>query len=681
MARTQRVSIDNLGGGINSDMRDHEINPSESPDNLRNIRTDGNSKKPRKGFSTTGSDLGSTPIRGIFGFDRDSSSDDTLLVSWNQDIYEFDVNTSTWGINIETTQTVDSLANFTKYKDWAFVFNGTDEIGRVSTQNVTFANITGTGIAFVDSNPDTITDTGNGFVTAGFVNGDKIVVSGSASNDGTYTIATVVAGTITLDAGDSLTAEGTGATVTIVKQLQASDTSSKLAANWTLSTGTYDVVFSNGDERVVTLTNGATTATWTTGLTTTATQAATTVGYDEPATKPDSISQSSDFTPLFGDLYLNSMITGGVPTAPNTFFISKPATSASPSDIYDFSGAVSGGGADEILAKNRATAVKELSGFAVLFTIKGALLMKGFKDYNSTAVPNVEPIKGADGCVNQKSAVVVGNDCFYLTPNKEIRSVRKAFAETVTAEIANISRKINPTLQALIDDSFAADSNGYYDRKNQLVKFHVREVGSSFPNICITGYLNEADEEGNPKWLIDDGKAFGDGTFWENKSITSSAVRGRLYEDETGLADEDNAPIPTVWDTKNFNGNAPTIRKRYRNINVYGFIAATTALTIKVFVDDDEKSSVTVDSNDVGSAELGGIATEPVGEYSVGDDDVIGEAQELLEFVKRIPIRVTGKKLKLRFETDQINTDYIISDIDYDAIILGKQNVPIGEKL
>ena len=73
-------------------------------------------------------------------------------------------------------------------------------------------------IAFVEGNADadTITDSGNGFLTAGFQPGDQLTVSGSASNDGTYVIATVVAGTITLLRRNDLTTEGAGATVKLV---------------------------------------------------------------------------------------------------------------------------------------------------------------------------------------------------------------------------------------------------------------------------------------------------------------------------------------------------------------------------------------------------------------------------------------------------------------------------------
>jgi len=71
-------------------------------------------------------------------------------------------------------------------------------------------------IAFADTNPDTLTDSDSGFLTAGFAIGQTFEVSGSASNDGNYLIAGVTAGTITLDAGDALVAESAGASVSLV---------------------------------------------------------------------------------------------------------------------------------------------------------------------------------------------------------------------------------------------------------------------------------------------------------------------------------------------------------------------------------------------------------------------------------------------------------------------------------
>jgi hypothetical protein len=74
-------------------------------------------------------------------------------------------------------------------------------------------------IAAVDSNPDTYTDSGNGFLKAGFADGDSVTVSGfsTGGNNGVKTIVSVTAGTITL--GTALTGELAGDVVTIVKNV------------------------------------------------------------------------------------------------------------------------------------------------------------------------------------------------------------------------------------------------------------------------------------------------------------------------------------------------------------------------------------------------------------------------------------------------------------------------------
>ena len=79
-----------------------------------------------------------------------------------------------------------------------------------------YKSITGIDIAFVDggAGADTITQVAAQFVIAGFVAGDVITISGSTSNDGDYTIVSLVAGTITLATG-VLTAEIAGDTVTV----------------------------------------------------------------------------------------------------------------------------------------------------------------------------------------------------------------------------------------------------------------------------------------------------------------------------------------------------------------------------------------------------------------------------------------------------------------------------------
>lgn len=64
-------------------------------------------------------------------------------------------------------------------------------------------------------------------------------------------------------------------TGTFTGALAAGAVSATLNANWTLATGTYTMIFSNGEERQVTLTNGSAAVTWSGGLEGAATTAVT----------------------------------------------------------------------------------------------------------------------------------------------------------------------------------------------------------------------------------------------------------------------------------------------------------------------------------------------------------------------------------------------------------------------
>ncbi|MCK4649299.1 hypothetical protein KAT51_07230, partial [bacterium] len=104
-----------------------------------------------------------------------------------------------------------SLTSITKNASPGIVGEGTDNLD-VSTIKTSFAKVTGTTIAFVAATKK-ITDSGDGL--AGFATGERIKVTGSVSNDGTYTVATGgVAGEIVVteslvdeDAEESITIE------------------------------------------------------------------------------------------------------------------------------------------------------------------------------------------------------------------------------------------------------------------------------------------------------------------------------------------------------------------------------------------------------------------------------------------------------------------------------------------
>lgn len=130
--------------------------------------------------------------------------------------------------------------------------------------------ISASTITFADTDPDTILDSADGFVAAGFVAGDTIAVTGTDSNNDEFTIDTggVAIGTLTLIGADTVVAEPEGAAV--IQTVPGTELGGFF--NWSISwdAEVHDVTdFANGSARVFQAGNKPWTATaekfWLTG--------------------------------------------------------------------------------------------------------------------------------------------------------------------------------------------------------------------------------------------------------------------------------------------------------------------------------------------------------------------------------------------------------------------------------
>lgn len=119
-------------------------------------------------------------------------------------------------ITVDPNNTVinvlDAVSNWVNATTFGYDPENSNALGVINQPWI--GNSAGT-LQFVDSNPDTIVRDAGSWITDGFYVGQRIYVSGSVSNDGTYTVANVAALTLTLDPGDSLVAEGPTSTGTI----------------------------------------------------------------------------------------------------------------------------------------------------------------------------------------------------------------------------------------------------------------------------------------------------------------------------------------------------------------------------------------------------------------------------------------------------------------------------------
>jgi len=109
---------------------------------------------------------------------------------------------------------IDFYKEFTYETDTlAFVDSDPDTITD-SNSGFTEKTITASTISFVGGSPATIVDSDSGFVAAGFVKGQTIYTDDEDNNED-YHIASVTAGTITLATGETLTTKAAGSSVTI----------------------------------------------------------------------------------------------------------------------------------------------------------------------------------------------------------------------------------------------------------------------------------------------------------------------------------------------------------------------------------------------------------------------------------------------------------------------------------
>lgn len=206
-------------------------NISESTDGYWETLLDNLTTATKMGFASANGDGGAKVNKLIMG-----NAVDPMLV-WNgstatvasvtTDTIICDETLLTDGF--DTTGTV--IINGDKYtytgissKTFTGVSPDPDAAGVIATQGVAQAIdedllvehiITDVSIAFVNGSPSTITDSNNGFVAAGFTAGQKISVTGSDDNTGTWTINTVTAGTITLESDEVLVSEIAGERITI----------------------------------------------------------------------------------------------------------------------------------------------------------------------------------------------------------------------------------------------------------------------------------------------------------------------------------------------------------------------------------------------------------------------------------------------------------------------------------
>lgn len=141
------------------------------------------------------------------------------------------IRTLTVGDNSEASMAIPGITNFL----WKIPTSATSELWITMKDKVVAGLVDGITITFADAgSPDTITRDKGSWFDDGFVDDMLLTITGTTTNDGSFTIDTVTDKVITLVGGDTLTDQTT--TDAVIEGLTPD-------ANWTLykSSGTDDV--------------------------------------------------------------------------------------------------------------------------------------------------------------------------------------------------------------------------------------------------------------------------------------------------------------------------------------------------------------------------------------------------------------------------------------------------------
>lgn len=597
---------------------------------LRNARLEGSSIVTRPGHSQFKVLPSTWNGFGISGYLRSNPANDRLIVRHN-------------------ASATEKLVSYTDA--W------------VATNIQTTYSKTATTIGFTASTPATITDSWNWFITAGFKSGDRITITGSASNNKTVTVNSVAAGVITLVRWETFIVEWAWATVTLTSQRVSVDDKMSFTNIWDdlycyngtnfgKLTGTTYIPIAPQISQELTGTTISFSATdnsinvswWLTFNINVISDTITVIGSanNNGTYEIDSIESTTKIKIKNATLITEwawasmTLIRRTLPSAPKfgTFFAwchwvawtedtgwsnklyKSPNNNHSNfysawADVFSFPENVTGivASAQAIFAFTKNTIHTCTIGDQVA---SNGVLTFSFKSIAATEWAN-----------NNSTIVSVGSDVYYMTPTGKINKIQRGY-NINGFEIQALSDKplagISTLTQNLDEDQSAATAH-YYTQES-VIKWFVKSKWSAFNDICI---VYDVDRQ---QFLQDTNKPFYDLAFFHWKNYALSQFNPTIFIDEYGT-DDDGAGIDFEFWTKSFDEWESTLKKCYWESRTSVDISKLTELTQEVYTDSEvyyngefrwtliDTKTIDIDNIDEASW-IGGIGTEPVGTFPIG---------------------------------------------------------------
>lgn len=503
-----------------------------------------------------------------------------------------------------------------------------------------FARLVDTTIAFVDGggSNDSITDTGNRFLHVGFKAGDRIVISGSTNNSKTFTIKTVVAGTITLEDGESVTAEVAGSSITITLE------SMRLIYNGTV------ISYTNIDTA------------------TTFTVASAHAGSDNAVVTcvPEIVPsgpRGNRIETLQGRVFVgnsrfgiirdasgNIRGSGDVPVA----YVSKLSN---PKDFSFAATRVAGEG--DVLSVpyggGQITDIKAQEDVVYIYKENYIEAVKYSGDSDDVAVRT--PLKPGTGSVGR---VIKGkDDQYFMTVDKEYSSIGRVASKDVTPQTQNLGLVIKRLLSTYNHDSF----NGI-EFNNRIISFHKSSSTASKNDVMLVYNRQTKSFEGIWSLGANSGEIYADKAYFGE---SNGANVWQLFYDtsKSDVRGSTTLPVTAEWKSSFF--NVLPLKSNIQAINsvhIEGYIRGGTEFTTSIYADFSETPILQFTFSGTEDEFLLGddpsrflasypLATQPI--VTIGD--IEDDGRRRFSFQVYFPFKY-GQYFSVGFKSDGKNQDW-----------------------
>lgn len=306
----------------------------------------------------------------------------------------------------------------------------------------------------------------------------------------------------------------------------------------------------------------------------------------------------------------------------NVLYISRPVTLTNPEYAFDYTWS----GSQQLYLNSDIQWLVATLDRIYIFT------EKTIESIDRSSLANVgwswtfytTPVAAWEELASFKSAVAAWDRIFFLTKNKQIKTVNfiSGIAELEVwklsdTEWSSIQKFLNNNLNDTLTASF-----WYFNKITSTVHFHVRGIASIFNDLTIVYDLV------NQTFLIDNNKFFNVATEHNWEFYCWSIINSDIYKDEV-WTDDNAANIEWEYRTpEHFLWNN-SIRKIFRELRFSWTINSQTTINYEILVDWQEVYSSSVSWSDV-VVWIGGQAIWEEAIWDVEDVDTLANFRRLI---------------------------------------------------